>query len=343
MKKIYSILTVFITLVVMSSCSKDDPIPSSLNDIESFEIAFEGVEAKDVQINKTGENINISVPFKTNLTGLKPNIKISDKATVLPASGETVDFEDGVAKQFTVTAEDKTTKIFNVTITTRGEVGSGSKLNTYLFVKNYAGIFDLDNTLTTYTYDETSKFVSEYSVLNNANSKTLVYKFVYDSKNQITEKKCESEKTSSVYTYNDKGQIISSTDKEDGTLVYSYAYSYDDEGNLTKTVRKDEENSTETTYTFKYTNGNVTEETVGNETYSATFDDKNNPFMALYPSSYAKIESGIHRVNKNNPKTLNIIDGEVANTYNADSYPLTVSYTAKEIPVTTNKTFTYND
>lgn len=349
MKKIQSILSLLIALVIITSCSKDDPTPvlSSLNSIDAFEIAFAGVDAKDVQTEKKGENIIISVPFKTNLTGLKPAIKVSAKATVSPASGTAVDFVDGVAKPYTVTAEDGAKKTYNVTINVRGEVGSGSKLNTYLFVRNYGGIFEIDNNLITYTYNEASKFVSQYSVKNNltADKPALIYAFVYDAKNQITERKCESEKESSVYSYNDKGQIISSTDKKDGKLIYSYTYTYGAEGDLAKVVRvknaEKEEDKKETVYTFKYKDGNNIEETVGKETITATFDTKNNPFKSMYPNAFAKIEAGINKVNKNNPITIST-ENEVKYTYNTESYPLTMSSSNKNLPVTTNKTFTYN-
>lgn len=352
MKKIQLILSVFITAVMMTSCSKDEPIAgkdnptviSSLKSINSFEIAFEGVDAKDVQTEKKGENITISVPFKTSLTGLKPTIKISEKATVSPKSGEAIDFADGVAKKFTVTAEDKTKKVYNVTINVRGEVGSGSKLKTYLLVKNYGGVFDLDNKLTTYTYNTTSKFISKYSVKNNqtANKPALVYTFVYDAKNQVTEKKCESKKESSIYVYNDKGQITTSTDKKDGKLVYSYTYTYNNDGDLSKIVRIKDSDKKETTYSYKYKNGNTIEDKVGKEATAATYDDKNNPFKGMYPKAFEKIQVGIHKINKNNPITITG-EKDIKYTYNTDMYPLTMASTNKNVPVTTKKTFTYSE
>lgn len=340
MKKVYLILSLLIAVSVITSCTKDEDPLSSLNSITSFKIDFENVDDDDVTY-QLGNSIAISVPFKTSLKGLKPSIEISDDATIVPASGTAIDFEDGVAKSFTVTAEDGTKKVYNVTITIRGEVGSGSTLKTYLYVRNYSGIFNLNNSLTTYSYDTNSKFVNEYSVKNNETDKTLVYKFIYNEKNQITEKKCESEKESSIYTYDDKGQIASSTYKKEGKLVYSYTYTYDSEGNLTKTVRVTEKDKKETVYKFKHSDGNNIEETVGTETIVATFDDKNNPFKNMYPKAYAKTEAGIHKVNKNNPITLST-ENDIKYTYNTDSYPLTMSSSNKSLPVTTAKTFTYN-
>lgn len=335
MKKIQLILSVFIAAVMITSCSKDEPIVlSSLKGIDSFEIAFDGVDAKDVQTEKKGENITISVPFKTSLTGLKPTIKVSDKATVSPASGKAIDFTDGVAKQFTITAEDKTTKVYNVTINVRGEVGSGSKLKTFRSNDSWGA-----DVLTTYTYAE-SNFVKEYS--EKVGKNTTVYAFVYDAKNQITEKKCDDKKESTIYTYNDKGQITGATLKTDGKLTYTYKYTYDTTGNLTEEVRVTEADKKEAIKKFEYKNGNVVKENRYNQPYVATYDDKNNPFIGIYPSAYSKINTGIgiKGINKNNPITMTGADAAITYTYNNDNYPLTSSY-GYFGAATVNCTYTY--
>lgn len=344
MKKVFSILSVFVAFAIISSCSEDEdkaPVLSSLNSITEFKINFSGVDAKDV-ISKLGDNITISVPFKTSLKGLKPTIKVSDKATVLPKSSVAIDFVDGVAKPFVVTAEDGSKKTYKVTITVRGEVGSGSKIKTYKNVAEYISkefSFFVDNSLTSYEYDSKTNFVTKATIKNDVKKQTTVYTFTYDKKNQITEKK--SEKTSLVYTYNDKGQIISSIDKEEGKEKYSNVYTYDDSGNLIKKERTTKKDGKKTVYTYKYNKGNVIEQTVGTEKYTATYDTKNNPFIGMYPKAYGSILVDIHEVNKNNPITLNTTDKELTYTYNKDGYPLTCSYKTTEVPLKVDKTFTY--
>ena len=338
MKKIFSILTLFVTLVAITSCSEDDNTPalSSLNSITSFKINFEGVNEDEITYD-LGNEITVSVPFKTELKGLKPIIEVSENATVSPASGEAVDFEDGVAKPFVVTAEDETTKTYNVTINVRAEVGSGTQLKS---VEKDDSIFGVSTTTYEYT---SSNFVSKYSFTEEGNTTEFVY--LYDDKNQITELKNETDNLTTAYTYNADGQITgATTKKEDDTLVYTYTYTYNAEGQLEKTVRVDEQdaNQAETVYTFTYDNGNVIKETVGNEEYEATYDDKNNPFKGIYPAAYAAIQVGIESVGMNNPNTGTFADaGTVAYTYNTDDYPLTLKYTYFGFANVT-KTFTYN-
>lgn len=72
----------------------------------------------DSTIDATNHTVAIAVPFETVLTALKPIVSISTGATVSPASGAAADFVDGVAKTYTVTAEDGSTQqAWAVTIT----------------------------------------------------------------------------------------------------------------------------------------------------------------------------------------------------------------------------------
>ena len=60
-------------------------------------------------------NITANVPFGTDLTALVPTIEVSDFATVNPASGVAADFSSAIS--FTVTAQDATTAVYEVTVT----------------------------------------------------------------------------------------------------------------------------------------------------------------------------------------------------------------------------------
>ncbi len=316
-----SILCFFIAMLAITSCTKNEIELSTLSSINEFKIAFTGVDEKDITYD-LGNTITISVPFKTELSGLVPTIGISDKASVSPASGTAVDFVDGVAKPFTVTAEDGVTKkVYDVIINVRGEVGSGSQLKSYRRNDAWG-----DNVLTSYKYDTNSKFVNEFSV--EIGSKTTTYTLVYNSKNQVIEKKSSDPEVSTVYVYNDKGQIVTSTYKEKNVLVYTYTYTYDDtSGDLVSESRLKASDNSTSKITFEYTANNVTKEDRYGQVYTATYDDKNNPFIGIYPVAYGKINSGISSVSKNNPITKTGADAAITYTYNTDDYPLTSSYT----------------
>ena len=90
-------------LVLLASCGKE----SSEKNILSFKFAAPAVEAT---ISESAHTIMAVVPFGTNVTGLVPIITVSEKATVVPASGTVVDFTNPV--DFTVTAKDGSTVVY---------------------------------------------------------------------------------------------------------------------------------------------------------------------------------------------------------------------------------------
>ncbi|GFD76598.1 DUF4595 domain-containing protein [Tenacibaculum sp. SSH1-16] len=323
MKKVFPFLSLIIALVIVS-CSSDDNdkvVQSSLNSITSFKINFEGLSEDDV-IYDLGNNITISVPFKTDITGLVPNITISDKATISPASGEAVNFVDGEAMPFTVTAENGDEKVYNVTINIRGEVGSGSKIKSYKEASSTFG-----DILIEYRYDEVSNFVKSYDYTEGGNKTT--FDLIFNDKNQIIEKRSDDDNVVT-YTYNDLGLIASAVEKKEGKALYSYTYTYDDNQRLVKNVRETKEDGsiTNTSYTYNK-EGNVASLTIGTEEYKSTYDKKNNPFKGIYPEAFAKINisASLNGVNVNNPiKGTFSYDTDVTIEYNTDDYPVTASY-----------------
>ena len=86
----------------------------------------------DATIDATAKTISATLPAATDLTKLVPTITISDKATVLPASGVATDFSKEVS--YTVTAEDASTVVWKVNVkkevvgTTNGTVPSTDQL-----------------------------------------------------------------------------------------------------------------------------------------------------------------------------------------------------------------------
>jgi len=338
MKKIFSILSVFIAVAISTvSCSSSDDSPalSSLATISDFAITIDGVDAEAINYD-FGTDIAVTVPFGTNLTAVVPTIAVSENATVSPVSGEEVTFVDGEAKTFVVTAEDGiTTKDYTVTITVRGEVGSGSKLETYVLADLYG-----ENSTTTYTYND-ANFVSEYTKVQDdwGTISTTVYTLVYNDKNQVIEKTTEN--SSTVYTY-ENGQIVKSEYKYNDELVYTYTYSYNTNGDLSSEQRTDHDNDdAQTEVLFTIVDGNVTVENRFGDDYTATYDTKNNPFKGLYPAAYAAINVGIASVNTNNPISGTLADDTVTYEYNTDDYPIKASYTYFDGFATVEKTFTY--
>jgi len=339
MKKIYSILCLFVAVAATVSCSDDDEIVlSTLNNISAFEINFEGLTTEDVTYD-LGNSITISVPFNTSLTTLVPTIEIAEAATISPASGTAVDFVDGVAVPFTVTAEDGiSVKTYNVTINVRGEVGSGSRIETYTLADLYG-----ENSVSTYKYAE-SNFVNEITKEVNdwGDITTTIYTLVYDDKNQVIEVKSEAAELSTVYSYNEAGQIETGVYKVKGELTYTYTYAYDAEGNLTTETRTNHTDSDAVSViTFTTENGNVVKEDRYGEVYEAAFDDKNNPFKGIYPAAYSAINVGIQSVNVNNPISGTLADDVVTYEYNTDGYPISAAYTYFGGFATVDKTFTY--
>ena len=62
--------------------------------------------------------ISATYPKGTNVNNLSPVIRVSDKATISPASGVTQDFSNDKAVTYTVTAEDgKTSKTYTAKAT----------------------------------------------------------------------------------------------------------------------------------------------------------------------------------------------------------------------------------
>lgn len=112
-----SLFVALAALLLLASCGKE----SSEKKILSFKFAAPAVEAT---ISESAKTIVAVVPTGTNLTGLVPIITVSDKATVVPASGTVVDFTTPPV-DFTVTAEDGSTVVYKATVTVDPNGGGG--------------------------------------------------------------------------------------------------------------------------------------------------------------------------------------------------------------------------
>ncbi|MBN1111594.1 MAG: choice-of-anchor J domain-containing protein [Bacteroidales bacterium] len=96
----------------------------------------------------SGNTIKVTMPAGTNLKAITPTITISDKATVVPASGSVVDFSAG-AINFTVTAEDKTTTVYSVSVVNQAAALSNESLIKTFTVANQIGETIIDNSAKT--------------------------------------------------------------------------------------------------------------------------------------------------------------------------------------------------
>lgn len=322
--KFLKLLTLLLFVGVIASCDKEDPL-STLKDISNFALSIDGVNADDITYDVSGTNINVSVPFGTDISSVVANLGLPAGAKVVPASGSTVSFKDGVAQQFVVTAEDGSTKTYNVTVSIRGEVGSGSKLTKVVYDESQlSGLIETY----TYTYNDAS-LVASYVKAVGADEKT--YTIAYDDKNQVTGVSATDLETT--FTYDDNGMIVGRADKINGEDKFTYVYTYDDNGYLKESVRTDlkEEDASKATYTSTFTidGGNTLTNKKGPYEFTGTFDDKMNPFVGIYPMAYGKILAGndLFAVNKNNVLTRTGYDDPgVTYEYNDAGYPVSSSF-----------------
>lgn len=111
--KSFSSFLLLITLGLVTSCSNIH------NDITTFSINGVAATINDI-------SITVALPAGTSVTALRPNIIVSDGATVSPASGTAVDFTAPVI--YTVTGLNKATKQYVAMVT----VASVSPSNTPL-------------------------------------------------------------------------------------------------------------------------------------------------------------------------------------------------------------------
>jgi len=117
MKKNLFLMAVLLTIggLIFTSCEKEDEL-SSNKEILSF--VFGKTHNPDLLENViaeiSGTDVIAEVPFGTNTSGLVPSIEVSAKATISPEPGVSTNFNNPVS--YTVTAEDGSTKVFNVNV-----------------------------------------------------------------------------------------------------------------------------------------------------------------------------------------------------------------------------------
>jgi hypothetical protein len=99
--QLMGLLAVLAIAFTFTSCKEDDPQPTEAL-ITEFAITNAGSQGNQrIEGVISGMNILVAVPYETNLTALTTDIKLSDGAMVVPASGTAVDFSS--VRSFVVT------------------------------------------------------------------------------------------------------------------------------------------------------------------------------------------------------------------------------------------------
>jgi outer membrane protein assembly factor BamB len=99
--------------VLFSACQKDD-LPASDKQVLSFKL--ESIDANRISVKIETDSIMVSVPGNVDLSSLTPSVTFKG-ASISPASGIQQDFN--VVKDYTVTADDGTKKIYHVKVQRR--------------------------------------------------------------------------------------------------------------------------------------------------------------------------------------------------------------------------------
>lgn len=128
MSPIKRLFTFVILALLFMQCTEDEESKSPLNKITKFNISSINPSSQGV-IDEENLTITIEVPSGTDITNLTPEITVSEKATVSPASGEAQDFTNPVV--YTVTAENGTSTEYTVSVNVLQS--SEAKIESFIF------------------------------------------------------------------------------------------------------------------------------------------------------------------------------------------------------------------
>ena len=241
MKNLTKILiSIYVAIMMIAvACKKDEPTPtppattptttppvitkSTAKDISKFSFATLN-PVVDATIDASTKAITATVPAATDITKLVPTITISDKASVLPATGVAQDFSKEVS--YTITAEDGSIQTYSVLISVlkacllTSRTGTGIKeiydYDTKSRLTKITNTSGTTVTTTSYTYDS-NDYLLTYS------SGNYIEKYVYQNEKRITKE---------VFPVSQPSYLVK--------------YEYDGNGNITK----QENLGTGTTYTY---------------------------------------------------------------------------------------------
>jgi hypothetical protein len=118
LKKLMALMLIVVSgMTLFTGCTdEDDPTPEKSTEKKVMMFRFDQLTpAITATIDHNLKTIAAVMPAGSNLSALTPYIEVSDKASVSPASGSSVDFTAPV--NFTVTAEDGSTAVYVASIT----------------------------------------------------------------------------------------------------------------------------------------------------------------------------------------------------------------------------------
>ena len=143
-------------------------VPASSKDITSF--VFEAVDNPQLPADVTGtiavNTVRLLVPFGTNLSALVPTITTIVGSSINPPSGSAQAFTDNVSEIYTVTAVDRSTKHYAVTVTVAPDPTAKDITSFVLSAANNPELpADITGTVDTNTVDLTVPYGTSISAL----------------------------------------------------------------------------------------------------------------------------------------------------------------------------------
>ncbi len=174
------------------------------------------------KIDNTTKTITATVSSTADLSKLKPNITVSERAKVTPASGTILDFSKPVS--FTVTAEDGSTQVYTATITKEAPVSTSTLPSSITYIPN--PLRSSVKSTIKFTWD---KGILTKTVENNG-TRIVEKTFKRDKNGLITEiesKYDDGTVSRETYTYNASEKAI---------VVGRMRYTYNDDGFLIQSL-----------------------------------------------------------------------------------------------------------
>ncbi|HCO66524.1 MAG TPA: hypothetical protein DIT04_02035 [Dysgonomonas sp.] len=175
----YFFLTAILCIGLISCSDDDDDDVIRSNEKKITEFAINAVKA---EIDETNKTIILTLPAETDVTKLKPQIKVSDKASVTPASDVETDFTKPVT--YTVKAEDGSTQAYTATIHV-------IKLTPFLISKIKVNDGQTPGYIQ-FTYNDDNT-LAKYASYTDDGKEYELCEFTYDSPKRVTEVKLTSE------------------------------------------------------------------------------------------------------------------------------------------------------